>query len=47
MEFIIKQEVVNALLDYLARKPFIEVQALIAELQKVKPVEKEEPKTEE
>ncbi len=44
MKFEIKKETLEKLLNYLAYKPFIEVQQLIAELQQAKEVKEEEKK---
>jgi len=44
MELIIKQELAQAILDYLVQKPYREVAPLINEMQKLKPID--EPKTE-
>ena len=44
MEFIIKEETANKILNYLVKQPFIEVSQLIGELQQLKPLTpKEEP----
>jgi len=42
MEYKIKEEVANSILNYLASKPYSEVAKLITELQKIEPIE--EPK---
>ena len=40
MEYKIKEEVLKALLSYLAHKPFAEVSELIAAIQQSEPIEK-------
>ena len=40
-QFKIKKETLEKTLNYLARKPFIEVQQLIAELQQAKEIKEE------
>ncbi len=48
MNYKIKEEVLEKVLNYLASKPFIEVHALISELQKVEKIEEKiEEKKEE
>ena len=44
MEFEIKKETLEKLLNYFARKPFIEIQQLIAELQQAKEIKEEKKK---
>ena len=45
--FEVKKETLEKVLNYLARKPFIEVQQLIAELQQAKKIEEKKEKKEE
>ena len=44
MEFKIKEETVNKVLQYLASKPFIEVNKIIIELHQITPIEEAAPK---
>jgi len=37
MEFLVKEQLLQALLNYLATRPFNEVAGLITEMQKLKP----------
>lgn len=39
MEFKISKELADAIINYLAQKPFAEVYQLVAGLQQIKPVE--------
>ena len=45
MKFEITQDLAQALLNYLAKKPYRETFQLIAEIQKLKPIEEEPVKT--
>lgn len=42
--FKIKKEVLEQVLNYLARQPFVEVQKLISDLQQAEEIKKEEKK---
>ena len=46
MEFKITEETVNKVLQYLASKPFIEVNQIIDELRQVQPIGEKAPKEE-
>jgi len=47
MEFKISQELAQALLNYLAEKPYKETFMLVAELQKLQPIKEAEAKEED